>query len=46
MGHVLWTNLNVENFQWLAALVKVNIETMHKVSVGTDGPHAQIKFLK
>ena len=30
----------------LTALIKVQKETMHKVCVGTDRPHAQTKFLK
>ena len=30
----------------LTALMKVYKETMHKVGVGTDEPHAEIKSLK
>ena len=36
----------MENFQWLTAPIKVHKQTMHKVGVSTDGPHAEIKILK
>ena len=46
MGHVLHAKLNIEKFKWLTALIKTYKEAVNKVGVGTDGPHAQIKFLK